>query len=348
MTLSPYEQTEWDRLQKRKADALNKKARHLLPAAARDRVSKVAVAVKNTPAAERAGAAYGGAATELGKIIGGAASLTVSNESVVKQFRKVGHDISALRDVRSLDLESIDSVARLGRIRWGHSGTAALGGVVSGAAITGGTVLFAKGTIHDEGAKQAPGIGVVATAYAGDIAAVLGLAARTVASTARYYGYDPQEREEQVFMMSVIGLGMATGTSAKTAAHAELSQLTQLLFRDAAWDKLNEKVLTKVAQKFANKFSVSLTKKKFGQFVPLAGVAFGAISNFALVDKIAAAANDAYRERLLVEKAGGELNDLDDGAFNHSIVGDETISVMGILEQEDALPTQELGTPPLD
>lgn len=64
---------------------------------------------------------------------------------------------------------------------------------------------------------------------------------------------------------------MATGTPAKTAAHAELSQLTQLLFRDATWDKLNEKVITKVAQKFASKFSVSLTKKKFGQFVPIRG-----------------------------------------------------------------------------
>lgn len=338
MGLSSYEQKEWDRLQKRKDDALSKKARHLLPAAARDRVSKAADVVRQTPAAEVAGAAYASAATELGKIIGGAASLTVSNETVLKQFRKAGHTVNALHDVRSLDLAAIDSVARLGRIRWGHSGTAALGGAVSGTAITGGTVLFAKGTIHDEGAKQAPGIGVVATAYAGDVAAVLGLAARTVASTARYYGYDPHEREEQVFMMSVIGLGMATGTPAKTAAHAELSQLTQLLFRDATWDKLNEKVLTKVAQKFASKFSVSLTKKKFGQFVPVAGIAFGAISNFALVDKIAAAANDAYRERWLIEKSGGKLA----GPAEQVSLDDDALSIIEILEEEDALPTPEL------
>ena len=345
MSLSPYEQQEWDRLQKRKEDALGKKARHLLPARAREKVTEVAEVVKKTPAAEVAGAAYASAANELGNIIGGAASLTVSNESVVKQFRKAGHYVTALDDVRSLDLKAIDSVARFGRIRWGHSGTAAVGGVVSGAAITGGTVLFAKGTIHDEGAKQAPGIGVVATAYAGDIAAVLGLAARTVASTARYYGYDPHEREEQVFMMSVIGLGMATGTPAKTAAHAELSQLTQLLFRDATWDKLNEKVLTKVAQRFASKFSVSLTKKKFGQFVPIAGIAFGAISNFALVDRIAAAANDAYRERLLVEKSGGVLSSVaDETASSRTPLDEEAISVIEILEEEDALPTPELGS----
>lgn len=342
MTLSPYEQHEWDRLQKRKDDALNKKARQILPPATRERVTAVTKAVRSTPAGEAAAAAYAGAATELGKIIGGAASLTVSNESVVKQFQRAGHDVAELGDVRDLDLEHIDSVARPGRVRWGHSGMAALGGVASGAAITGGTVLLAKGTIHDEGAKQAPGIGVVATAYVGDIAAVLGLAARTVASTARYYGYDPHQREEQVFMMSVIGLGMATGAPAKTAAHAELSQLTQLLFRDATWDKLNEKVITKVAQKFASKFSVGLTKKKFGQFVPIAGIAFGAISNFALVDRIAFAANDAYRERLLVEKSGGELSRVSDVTVEHVAVEDG-ISLIQILEDEDALPVPELG-----
>lgn len=347
MTLSVYEQAEWDRLQKRKADALGKKARHLLPAVARDRVSAVANVVRQSPAAEAAGAAYASAATELGKIIGGAASLTVSSESVVKQFKKAGHEVTALADVHDLDLEAVDSVARLGRIRWGHSGAAALGGVVSGAAITGGTVLLAKGTIHDEGAKQAPGIGVVAIAYAGDIAAVLGLAARTVASTARYYGYDPQQREEQVFMMSVIGLGMATGAPAKTAAHAELSQLTQLLFRDATWDKLNEKVLSKVAQQFANKFSVSLTKKKFGQFVPIAGVLVGAGLNFALIDRIAAAANDAYRERFLVEKSGGTLTGVEVNVNSPEPLDDGTFNVIELLVEEDALPELELdaGTP---
>lgn len=338
MTLSAYEQKEWDRLQQRKADALSKKARHLLPTAARDRISTAVDAVKQAPAAELAGTAYANATTELGKIIGSAASITVSSESVVKQFRAAGYEIGALGTIQDLDLEAVDSVARLSRIRWGHSGSAALSGFASAAAITGGGVLVAKGTVHDEGAKKAPGFGVVATAYAADIAAVLGLAARTVASTARYYGYDPHRPEEQVFMMSVIGLGMATGTPAKTAAYAELSQLTQLLFRDATWAKLNEKVLTKIAQQFANKFSVGLTKKKLGQFVPVAGVLVGAGLNFALIDRIAAAANDAYRERFLIEKSGGTLADVADGAGSAASLDESVISVINLLEQEGALP----------
>lgn len=79
--------------------------------------------------------------------------------------------------------------------------------------------------------------------------------------------------------------------------------MTQLLFRDATWAKLNEKVLTKIAQQFANKFSVGLTKKKLGQFVPVAGVVVGAGLNFALIDRIAAAGVDDERGRVNVTAA---------------------------------------------
>lgn len=104
MTLSEYEKKEWIRLQQRKADTLSKQARHLLPTAARDRISAVVDVVKQAPAAELAGSAYASAATGLGKIIGSAASFTVNRESVVKQFRGAGHEIAALDDIQELDL----------------------------------------------------------------------------------------------------------------------------------------------------------------------------------------------------------------------------------------------------
>jgi hypothetical protein len=345
VTLSEYEKKEWDRLQQRKADTLSKKARHLLPTAARDRVSAAVDAVRHTPGVDVAAEAYADAMTGLGKIIGGAASHTVSTESVVKQFQEAGYETTTLGNIHHLDLEAVDSVARLTRVRWGHSGSAALSGLASGAAITGGGVLITKGTVAGEGAKKAPGFGVVATAFVADVAVVLGLSARTVASTARYYGYDPRQPEEQVFMMSVIGLGMATGTPAKTAAYAELSQLTQLLFRNASWEKLSEKALTKIAQQFANKFTVGLTKKKLGQFVPVAGMVVGAGLNFALIDRIAAAANDAYRERFLVEKSGGTLSGVAEGAGSPISLDEGTISVIELLEEEDALPPLDRATP---
>lgn len=106
----------------------------------------------------------------------------------------------------------------------------------------------------------------------------------------------------------------AAGTTAKTAAYAELSQLTQLLARSAPRAKLNEKVLTKIAQRFAAKFGQTLTRKKLGQFVPVAGMVVGAALNYWVIDQISVAAHYAYRERFLIEQSGGKLTGTVDGA----------------------------------
>ena len=340
MTLSAYEQREWDRLQKRKADSLSKKTREFLPTKARDRLAVVADKAKNAPGADKVAAAYAVAAQGLGKAAGSTASRTVSRNGVIKKYQRAGHDISSLDDVRQLDLSAVDSIATLHRIRYGHSLTAAAGGLGSAAAVTGGEVLAGAGSVAGAGAGAAPGLGTVAGALAADVAGVLGLAARTVAATALYYGYDPRHPEEEVFMMSVIGLGMATGTGAKTAAYADLSQLTQMLARSATWSKLNEKVLTQIAQKFAARFGQTLTKRKLGQFVPIAGMAVGAGLNYLVIDRIAVAAHDAYRERFLIEKSGGTLAEV---AVDSSLPTDNSaFGVIELLKEEDVLPERGL------
>jgi hypothetical protein len=96
-------------------------------------------------------------------------------------------------------------------------------------------------------------------------------------------------------------------------------------------------VLTKVAQRFAAKFGPALTKKKLGQFVPVAGMAVGASLNYWVIDQISVAARDAYRERFLMEKSGGTLTGTADEA-TPSAQDDDVIDVIGLLREEDALP----------
>ncbi|MFJ3104037.1 EcsC family protein [Streptomyces sp. NPDC086835] len=339
MTLSAYEQREWDRLQKRKADSLNKQARNLLPQQARNRLASLGQKAMSTPGADKVAAAYKGAARGLGKAVGDTASRTVSKKRVVEQYRRAGHDIAGLNEIHELDLRVVDEVVKRNLVRYGHALSAAATGLGSAAAVTGGEVLAGAGTIAGAGAGAAPGIGTVAGAMAADTALMLALATRTVAVTALHYGYDPSDPEEELFVMSVIALGMSTGTSAKTAAYAELSQLTQLLARNAPWAKLNEKVLTKIAQSFAAKFAQQLPKKKLGQFVPIAGMAVGAGLSYMLIDRIAVSARDAYRERFLIEKSDGDLT----GDLNHDdadlVQDDDAIGVIELLRDEDALPT---------
>ncbi|MFJ2107577.1 EcsC family protein [Streptomyces microflavus] len=339
MTLSAYELREWDRLQERKAAALSKRARTFLPPQARERLASLGEKARSAPGADKVAAAYGGAAKGLGKAVGGTASRTVSEKRVVGQYRRAGHGIAGLDEIRELDLRVLDEVARHNLVRYGHALSAAATGLGSAAVVTGGEVLASAGTIAGAGAGAAPGIGTVAGAMIADTAMMLGLATRTVAATALYYGYHPNDPEEELFVMSVIALGMSTGTSAKTAAYAELSQLTQLLVRNAPWAKLNEKVLTKIAQTFAAKFSQQLPKRKLGQFVPIAGMAVGAGLSYMLIDRIAVSARDAYRERLLIEKSDGDLTDGPNYGDADLAQDDDAIGVMELLREEDALPT---------
>ncbi|MEV0743088.1 EcsC family protein [Streptomyces sp. NPDC050549] len=339
MILSAYEQREWDRLQRRKADALNKQVRNLLPQSARDRLASLGQKAMNTPGAEKVAATYGGAAKGLGKVVGDTAGRTVSKKRVVEQYRRSGHDIAGLDEIRELDLRVVDEVARHNLVRYGHALSAAATGLGSAAAVTGGEVLVGAGTIAGAGAGAAPGLGTVAGAMLADTAMMLALATRTVAATALYYGYCPSDPEEELFVMSVIALGMATGTSAKTAAYRELSQLTQLLARNAPWAKLNEKVLTKIAQAFAANFTQQLTKKKLGQFVPIAGMAVGAGLSYRHIDRIAVSARDAYRERFLIEKSGGDLAGDPHYGDADPAQDDDVIGVIELLREEDSLPT---------
>ncbi|GIH27110.1 hypothetical protein Aph01nite_54200 [Acrocarpospora phusangensis] len=338
MTLSAYEQREWDRLQKRKAASLNKQARNLLPQPARDRLASLGQKATSTPGANVA-AAHGVAAKGLSKAVGGTASRTVSKKRVVGQYRRAGHDIAGLDEIRELDLRVVDEVARHNLVRYGHALSAAATGLGSAAAVTGGELLAAAGTIAGAGARAAPGLGTVAGAMVADTAIMLALATRTVATTALYYGYYPSDPEEELFVMSVITLGMSTGTSAKAVAYRELSQLTQLLARNASWAKLNEKVLTKIVQAFAAKFTHQLTKKKLGQFVPIAGMAVGAGLSYMHIDRIAVSARDAYRERFLIEKSDGDLTCDPNYGDADLAQNDNAIGVFELLREEDALPT---------
>jgi hypothetical protein len=341
MSLSEYELREWEKLRKRKENALGKEVRRLLPPAARDRLATLGEKAKNVPGADKVTTAYAGAARGIGKALGDTANRTVSKKRVIEQYRRAGHDIETLEDIRALDLRVVDDVARHNLLRYGHALSAAATGFGSAAAVTGGGVLVGAGTVAGAGAGAAPGLGAVAGAMAADTAMMLALCSRTAAATALSYGYDPSDPEEEVFIMSVIALGMSTGTSAKSAAYAELSQLTQLLVRKAPWAKLNEKVLTKIVQSFTTKFAQNLTKKKLGQVVPIAGMAVGAGMSYLLVDRMAVGARDAYRERFLVEKSGGELTGDLDGTVHGRAAGDaddeDVIDVMELLREEGAL-----------
>jgi hypothetical protein len=339
--LSDYELQQLEKVREHKERELRRSPRRLVPEAVKDKGREWYDKALKTPGAAKirdgGAAALKATAEGAGKFMTRTGQLTTSEARVVRAYVKKGHSVEHLDDIRKLDLRAIDRVASFTRLHYTYSMTAAAEGAAAGLAVSGGEAVAAVGTVAGAGAGAAPGLGTIAGAMGADVATLLIACSRVIAHDALYYGYDPRDPAEEIFMMQIIGLGMAATPSAKAVAYQQLAILTRSLATNMTWRQLNQQTMVKVAQKFATKFGQRLTKKKLGQFVPIAGVGIGAAMNWKMVDDVADAAYWAYRERFLYDK-GGHLPpividaEVDDAMAEDG--GETSIDVIDILESE--------------
>ncbi|BBY19866.1 hypothetical protein MSTO_00710 [Mycobacterium stomatepiae] len=230
----------------------------------------------------------------------------------------------------------MDEVASFTLLHHAYSLSAAAEGAAAGLAINSGEVVATAGSVATGGVSAAPGLGTVVAAMGVDAAALLTACTGVVARDALYYGYDPRDPAEEIFMMQVIGLALATTASAKAAAYQQLTALTERLNENEAWYQLDQQEFDKVAQRFAVEFSQKLMNKRILQLLPVVGVGIGAALNWKTVNAIADAAYWAYRERFLCEK-GGETEPI---AINVDSADDDlaAIDVVDILKSEGVHP----------
>ena len=239
----------------------------------------------------------GAAFQSMRQTVGRVSRAGLSSKRVLAHHNKRGHDVTSLSDLRRLDLQQIDAV-RGRAASWYYPASAALSGAGAGLVISGGQLA----TAASAGAAAAPSGSAIVGAFAADAAVVLGLASRSVGQVSLLYGYDPEEPAEKLFVMSVVNAGTATSVTAKTAAMADISRLTQALIRGKTWDVLNGAVVAKVSAQFAKAFGLRLTKKGLGKVVPLAGILIGGTLNWTTLEAIVDTADMAYRRRFLLEK----------------------------------------------
>ena len=341
MGLSDYERQQLDKVREHKERELRRSPRRLVPepvkGKGREWYEKAIKAPGASKVKDGGAAALKATAEGAGKFMTRTGQLTTSEARVVRAYAKRGHSVEQLDDIRNLDLRAIDKVASFTRLHYTYSLTAAAEGAAAGLAVSGGEAVAAVGTVAGAGAGAAPGLGTIAGAMGADVATLLVACSRVIAHDALYYGYDPRDPAEEVFMMQVIGLGMAATPSAKAVAYQQLAVLTRSLATNVTWRQLNQQTLVKVTQKFATKFGQRLTKKKLGQFVPIAGVGIGAVMNWKMVDDVADAAYWAYRERFLYDKGGDLPPIVIDAEFDDVMAeddGDSSIDVIDILESE--------------
>lgn len=341
MGLSDYELQQVEKVREHKEQELRRSRRRLVPEAVKDKGREWYDRALKAPGAAKVkdggAAALKATAEGAGKFMTRTGQLTTSETRVVRAYARKGHAVEHLDDIRKLDLRAIDGVASFTRLHYTYSVSAAVEGAAAGLAVSGGQAAVTVGTVAGAGAGAGPGLGAITAAMGADVAALLIACSRVIAHDALYYGYDPRDPAEEVFMMQIIGLGMAATPSAKAVAYQQLAILTRSLATNMTWRQLNQQTLVKVAQKFATKFGQRLTKKKLGQFVPIAGVGIGAALNWKMVDDVANAAYWVYRERFLYEKGGDLPPIVIDPDVDDTIDEDDrdiSIDVIDILESE--------------
>ncbi|MGA4506426.1 EcsC family protein [Propionibacteriaceae bacterium G1746] len=254
----------------------------------------------------------------------------LSPKRVVARHQKRGHDVTRLSDIRKLDLEQIDEVMGRGA-SWYFPALGAISGAGSGLVITGGDLVMAVSA----GAAAAPSGGAVLGALASDTALVLVLSSRAIGQVALNYGYDPEDPAEKVFIMSVINVGSAMSATAKTAAMADLSRLTQSLVRGKPWKVLNSSVVAKVSQQTAKVYGTRLTKRGLGKVVPAVGIVVGGTMNWTTLESIVDTAQVAYRRRVLIEKYP-HLSASDSSVWLSDIEGevaDDADEVLSVIDE---------------
>ncbi|MFD6988085.1 EcsC family protein [Streptomyces sp. NPDC059943] len=272
----------------------------------------------------------GTAVQSLRQTVGRVSRAGLSSKRVVALHKKRGHNVAAISDVRRLDLEQVDAV-RGRAASWYYPAAAALSGAGAGLVISGGQLVIAASA----GAAAAPSGGAIAGAFVADTAVVLGLASRAVGQVSLLYGYDPEETAERLFVMSVVNAGTASSATAKNAAMADISRLTQALFRGKTWEVLNDAVVAKVSRQFANAFGFRLTKKGLGKAVPAVGILVGGTLNWTTLEGVVDAAEMAYRRRFLLEKYPHLADEEVSGSFLHtdSDVPDHADEAISLLDE---------------
>jgi hypothetical protein len=332
-SMTSYEQQAWAKLiadERSRRDSWRARAADKMSGL----VSDAGNAVKRIPGAERVSevlddsitVALNGAA----KAVFMPAISSVSIERRIRGLRKRHPEIGDASPFEVLDLRALDRgrpkqlLPLIGMIESAGASLAITGLEVS-TTVTGGASA-----------------GAVVLAIIGDVTASLALLGRAVAEVAVHYGYDPNEPEEEIFLMGVLSYSTAASLEGKAAALSALSRLSQQMMRRAVWVELEKDVLVKVIQQVFGRIGITLTHKRLAQVVPVAGGLVSAGLSYDMLDRALRDATRVYRVRYLADKYGLSFddwvertmaNDAESSGFDETI-DEEPIDVEAILRTE--------------
>ncbi|BAQ09561.1 ABC superfamily ATP binding cassette transporter, binding protein [Bacillus sp. OxB-1] len=130
-----------------------------------------------------------------------------------------------------------------------------------------------------------------------DIPLLLGLQLKTLQDIAICYGYDPNRKEERLFIIKCLQFVSADMVGKQTI----LAQLSRF---DSPDEASKREILSELQgwREVFFSYRDQIGWKKFFQMIPIAGLVFGAFINRSAVNDIAEAGKMLYRKRRIVER----------------------------------------------
>ena len=139
------------------------------------------------------------------------------------------------------------------------------------------------------------GIGGIFT-LAIDIPAILAISLKTLQEIAILHGYDPNDKNERIFMIKCLQFSSADVVGKR----AILNELTNFYQRDKKSDEMMSQLQgwREVVYTYRDNFGW----KKLFQMVPVAGMIFGAFINRSMISDLSEAGMMLYRKRKILER----------------------------------------------
>ncbi|MCH7321080.1 EcsC family protein [Solibacillus sp. MA9] len=193
----------------------------------------------------------------------------VSQQSTIRHIQKhTLHNVTSLEDIKQMPLS--DMVELSAKLQKSRANIATVQGASTG---FGGIFTLAI-----------------------DIPVILGIALKTLQEIAIIHGYDPNEKQERVFIVKCIQFA----SSDIVGKEKILIELTNTFENARSGENMMSQL--KGWQEVFYTYRDNFGMKKLFQMIPIAGMIFGAFINKSMIEDIAEAGMMLYRKRRVLER----------------------------------------------
>ena len=203
-----------------------------------------------------------------------AANWTLNTQEVIDSYQEesdlAGSSIEALSDIKRLPIAVVDKQVKLLKSKYVA--------LTSAQGVTTGVVGW---------------VGIPA-----DVVGLITANLRAIGEYATHYGFDINDKGEQLFAMSLLAVATSSSAESRQAALDDTHEMIKDPEKQA-FNQMNEEIMSRVLRQTATKVATNMVKTKAAQVIPAVGAVVAGGVNANYTANVCEAAHQCYRERFL-------------------------------------------------